>query len=208
MEEILLPRLLPGDPQNRLSESARRRVVRAHLEAERIRWDAEGKIEGRRLSEEKQRYLRNQADLKGVRIVLKALAAEYDTAGFTLREYWAAMRDEIESAANSLSLYSSQARMLEVEFHRPPDRKPASRQNSAAVAFPVKVEESVGTQIKRLWRECDITEEKLAEETGLDIRSVQRHLSGKTTPYPRHRRIYERVFFKLLNRKVVIRKMP
>jgi len=39
---------------------------------------------------------------------------EYDDAGFSLREYWNAMKEEIESAANSLSLYSTQRRLLEL----------------------------------------------------------------------------------------------
>jgi len=208
MEELLLPGLLPNDPQNRLSKSARQRVIRAHLEAERIRSEAETKIEARRLSEEKERHLRNQADLKGVRTVLKVLAMEYDDAGFSLREYWNAMKEEIESAANSLSLYSTQRRLLEVEFHRPPDRKPASRQHpSAVVPVPVKAEESVGAQIKRLRDECQLTTEELAEEVELEVRSVQRHLANKATPYVRHLRTYQRTFSKLLNRQVVIGKL-
>jgi ribosome-binding protein aMBF1 (putative translation factor) len=207
MEELLLPGLLPDDPQNRLSKSARQRVIRAQLESERIRWEAEAKIEARRLSEEKERQLRNQADLKGVRTVLRVLAVEYDAAGFSLREYWDAMREEIESAANSLSLYSTQRRLLQVEFHRPPDRKPP-RQNPSAVPLPAKPpEESVGAQIRRLRDECQLTTEELAEEVEMEVRSVQRHLANKATPYVRHFRAYERVFSKLLSRKVVISKM-
>src|ERR1035437_3858369 len=103
MEELPLPGLLPGDPKNRLSKSARQRVERAQLEAERIRWEAEANIEARHLPEEKEQYLRNQAALKGARGVLKVLAAEYEAAGLTWRQYWSAMREEIESAGNSLS---------------------------------------------------------------------------------------------------------
>jgi hypothetical protein len=207
MEELPLPGLLPGDPRNRLSNSARQRVGRAQLEAERIRWEAEANIEARHLSEEKEQYLRNQADLKGARVVMRALATEYEAAGFTWRQYWSAMREEIESAGNSLSLSGVQRRLLEVEFHHPPDRKQASRQ-SPPVPFPVRAEVSVAEQIKKLLRECDITQEQLAYETGLDIRSIQRHLSNTIKPYARTRRIYERAFAKLLKREVVIREMP
>jgi ribosome-binding protein aMBF1 (putative translation factor) len=205
MEELPLPGLIPGDPQNRLSVSARRRVERAHLEAERIRWEAEANIDARHLPEEKERYLRNQADLKGARVVLKVLATEFDAAGFTWREYWSAMREEIESAGNSLSLSGVQRRLLEVEFHHPPDRKPASRQNSATVAFPAKVKETIGAQIKRLRVECDLTEEDLAEVMELDIRSVQRHLASETAPRALTLRKYEKAFSKLLNKQIVIR---
>jgi len=68
--------------------------------------------------------------------------------------------------------------------------------------------ETVSTQISRLREECHLTEEELAEKIDMDIRSVQRHLAGKVVPYARHLRIYERVFSKILNRQIVIRKMP
>src|SRR5271157_3628784 len=98
MEELPLPGLLPGDPQNRLSAQARRRVARAHAECNRIQWEAHASADARHLSDEKTRYLVNQADLKGARTVLKVLAAEYVDAGLNLKEFWAAMRDEIDSA--------------------------------------------------------------------------------------------------------------
>ncbi|MGC2475808.1 MAG: hypothetical protein WA485_15815 [Candidatus Sulfotelmatobacter sp.] len=205
MEEPPLPGLLPDDPQNRLSKSARQRVARAHLEAERIRWEAETKVEGRHLSEEKKGHLRNQADLKGARVVLKALAVEYDAAGLTLREYWTAIRDEIDSAANSLSLYGAQRRMLEVEFHLPPDRKPASRRNPSAVPLLVKAE-SVGAQIKRLSEECQFAPDELAVKIGISVRTVRRHLAG-AVPSDKNRWAYETFFSKLMKKKIVIRKM-
>ncbi|MFZ0321688.1 MAG: hypothetical protein WAL56_21370 [Candidatus Sulfotelmatobacter sp.] len=207
MEELPLSGLLPGDPQNRLSESARRRVERAHLEAERIRWEAEADIDARHLPEEKERYLRNQADRKGTRVVLKVLATEYEAAGFTWREYWSAMREEIESAGNSLSLSGAQRRLLEVEFHHPPDRKPVSRQNPPAVPLLVKTEESVGEQIRRLSNECQFAPDELAVKIGVDVRTVRRHIAGHSVPYDRTLWAYEAFFSKLLNRKVVIRKM-
>ena len=57
---------------------------------------------------EKTRYLVNQADLKGVGTVLKVLAVEYVDAGLNLKEFWAAMQDEIDSVSNSLSLHDVQ----------------------------------------------------------------------------------------------------
>jgi hypothetical protein len=208
MEELPLPGLIPGDPQNRLSVSARRRVERAHLEAERIRWEAEANIDARHLPEGKERYLRNQADLRGARVVLKVLATEFDAAGFTWREYWSAMREEIESAGNSLSLSGVQRRLLEVEFHHPPDRKPASRQNPPIVPLPAKAQESVGSQIQRLRLECDWTEEDLAEAVDLDLRSVQRHLASDAAPRALTIRKYEKAFSKLLKKEIVITQMP
>jgi hypothetical protein len=208
MEEPPLPGLLPDDPENRLSTSARQRVMRAKLESERIRWEVEANAEARHLSEEKKTYLRNQADLKGARVVLKVLSAEYDAAGLTLQEYWSAMREEIASAANSLSLNTFQRRMLEVEFHLPPpDRKPASRQRPSAIPLPVKAEESVGEQIKRLSNECHFAPDELAIKIGVDVRTVRRHIADRSIPYDRTLWAYEAFFSKLLDRKVVIRKM-
>ena len=76
----------------------------------------------------KAKYVLNQGDLKAARTVLNVLSAEYaDAPGLTPREFWTAMRDEIESVANSFSLYDSQRRLLEVEFHLP-KQKIQSRQ--------------------------------------------------------------------------------
>lgn len=205
MEEPPLPGLLPDDPENRLSTSARQRVMRAKLESERIRWEVEANAEARHLSEEKKTYLRNQADLKGARTVLKVLSAEYDAAGLTLQEYWSAIREEIASAANSLSLNTFQRRMLEVEFHLPPDRKPAPRESRSAHPSPVKAAETVGAQIQRLRVQCELTEEDLAEAVEMDIRSVQRHLASETVPRALSLRRYEKTFSKLLNQQIVIR---
>ena len=73
---------------------------------------------------------------------------------------------------------------------------------------PSPAHETIAAQLQRLRDECHITEEELAEKIDMDIRSVQRHLASKTIPRARHLRVYERVFSKLLNRQIVIRKMP
>jgi hypothetical protein len=68
--------------------------------------------------------------------------------------------------------------------------------------------ESIGFQLDSLRENCRLTIEQLAEKVGINIRTVQRHLADKSNPYPRHLTAYERVFSKLLSRKVVIKKMP
>ena len=127
MDDLPLPRLMPGDARNRLSIPARRRLVRATLESDRIRWEAQANVDARRLSDAKAKHVLNQGDLKAARTVLNVLSAEYADAGLTPREFWTAMRDEIESVANSFSPYDSQRRLLEVEFHLP-KQKIQSRQ--------------------------------------------------------------------------------
>ena len=67
--------------------------------------------------------------------------------------------------------------------------------------------ESIGSQIEQLREECGWTNEHLAEILGISLRSVERHVSGDSMPYPRHILAYERKFSKHLNRMVVISKM-
>ena len=169
--------------------------------------------EGRQLSDAKEKYVLNQANLKAARSVLKVLSKEYDDAGLTLREFWDAMKLEIEGVSNSFELYDSQKRLLEVEFFAPP-QKPVSVKTLAVAPQPSAIPqvapkaETVGAQINGLRDECHLTAEELAEEVELDSRTVQRHLADETIPYARHLRVYERIFSRLLNRQVLIRKMP
>jgi hypothetical protein len=113
-------------------------VSRARLECNRIQWEAHANAEARDLSDAKARYLFNQADLKGARTVLKVLSIEYADAGLNLKQFWAAMRDEIDSVANSFSLYDTQRRLLEAEFSVPPEQKVSARPrpSTAAPASP------------------------------------------------------------------------
>jgi DNA-binding XRE family transcriptional regulator len=63
---------------------------------------------------------------------------------------------------------------------------------------------SIAQQIDSRRKECRLTAEQLAEKIGIDIRSVQRHLAGKSKPYLRHLREYEKLFTKLLGEDVVL----
>jgi hypothetical protein len=206
MDDLPLSGLVPGDPKNRLSAQARRRVSRARIECNRIQWEAHATADARHLSDEKTRYLVNQADLKGARMVLKVLAAEYVDAGLNLKEFWAAMRDEIEGAANSLSLYDTQRRLLDAEFLTPPEQKVSARPRPLAASTAPKPD-TVGAQINRLREECHLAADELAVKIGVDVRSVRRHLKDSSVPYDRTLWAYETLFSKLLNRKVVINKM-
>jgi hypothetical protein len=107
-----------------------------------------------------------------------------------------------EASANYCKKLESAALQAEFEEHQRGER-PEPKPEPAAPKLG-----TIAEQINRLREECHLTAEELAEEVELDSRTVQRHLAGETTPYPRHLRVYERVFFKLLNRQVVIRKMP
>lgn len=207
MDDLPLSALPSGDPRNRLSTEARQRVLRAHLESERIQLEAEADVEARRLSGVKARSAITKADVKAARFALKVLSKEYSDAGLTHQEYWAAMKEEIEGAANSLELTGIQRRLLESEFFVPPEKKTAHPPTRPALPQPSKTADTVAAQIDRLRKECQLTVDKLAELIEIDVRSVRRHLKGDSVPYDRHLWAYERLFSKLLNRQVVISKL-
>jgi hypothetical protein len=89
---------------------------------------------------------------------------------------------------------------------KPETEQPAMPKAKAPLLTPK--DESVADQLRRLREESRITEEQLAENVGLNTRTVQRHLADDSIPYARHLTGYERVFSKLLKREVIIRKMP
>src|ERR1017187_329056 len=76
---------------------------------------------------------------------------------------------------------------------------------STAVGIHV---EPIADQLRRLREESRLTDRKLAEELGIDARSVERHFAGKATPRIGHIGGYERVFSSALKRKIVITKTP
>src|SRR5947207_2990529 len=80
MKDLPLARLAANDPRNYLSDEARRRLLRAHGEAEKIQWEAEAEIEAKHLNRDgkKAQYKRNQnqANLCAAREVLKVAHQE------------------------------------------------------------------------------------------------------------------------------------
>jgi hypothetical protein len=72
----------------------------------------------------------------------------------------------------------------------------------------ISTPETIASQLSRLREESRLTLEQLAEQIGIDLRSVERHFAGKTEPRLKHIGAYERVFKKAIGRKVVISKMP
>jgi hypothetical protein len=73
-------------------------------------------------------------------------------------------------------------------------------------ASSVSQETTIASQIHQLRQECRWTMEKLAEKTGLDVRTVRRHLSGDAEPRLNNLAIYETAFNKELKRKVLIKR--
>jgi hypothetical protein len=104
-----------------------------------------------------------------------------------------------EASANYCSHLEAIA--IQREFEKPSVPVPI-----LTLASPPK--ETIATQLQRLRLECDLTEEALAEQVNMDIRSVQRHLAGETVPRALSFSKYEKTFSKLLNRKIVIHSMP
>ena len=209
-----LSRLLRGDPKNLLSVEARKRIQRAIIGADKFIWEAEVLITNRHLDEgsHKARALRNTASFKKAKAALSVYRREFSRIDIPERNYREYMESEIEAASNSLGLSGAQRHLLETEFFFPEHKNawpPPPEANPQIIPSLVPPKpETIGAQINRLREECHLTEEELAEKIDMDIRSVQRHLANKIKPYARHLRTYERVFSKLLNKQVVIRKMP
>jgi DNA-binding XRE family transcriptional regulator len=67
---------------------------------------------------------------------------------------------------------------------------------------------TVAKQLEALRVECDLTQQQLSDLVGIDIRTVQRNLSGESTPSRRRVKPYEQVFSKRLKRNVVIEHLP
>jgi hypothetical protein len=107
--------------------------------------------------------------------------------------------DVCEASANFCRMLESDALQAEFGEKYPSDPQP--------VPSPPP-EETIAAQLRSLLKESRWTAEELAEAVGINTRTVTRHLSGETVPYPRNISAYERVFSNQLKRQVVINKMP
>jgi hypothetical protein len=219
MDDWPLSRLLPDDPRNRLSTDARRRVDRAHVEADAIRLRAEVDIKSKGTPVARADSIRGRANLKAAKHVLGVLSEEYGKLCLSFRDFSDIMHQEIEGAVNSLELSGIEQRLLQTELLFPPPSPMAARAGargsapkpaSASAPMPERPppSESIAEQLNRLRQECRWTVETLAEKLGLDTRSVERHLAGKTKPRLGHVGAYERVFSKAIGRTIVISQMP
>jgi DNA-binding transcriptional ArsR family regulator len=97
-------------------------------------------------------------------------------------------------------------KILENEFL---DIEYTPEESESTIAQTVETIETIAEQLRRLRAESRLTVEALTEAlTGIDQRSVERHLSGDTIPRIGNIGAYERVFSKQLKRQVVISIMP
>lgn len=200
MDDLPLSKLPDGDPRNHLSEAARRRVLRATLNAERIQWEAEADVESKKLSDDKARIVISKSNLKAARFALRVLWEEYSKVNLAIREFWGAMSLEIEGISNSYQLTGIQRRLLQVEFHAPPEQKNPPTQNIVPAPIALKKSEPIAKQIDRLREESRLTIEEVAEALDLAPRSIYRHLSGQANPRSRQIAAYEDLFSKRLKR--------
>jgi hypothetical protein len=83
-----------------------------------------------------------------------------------------------------------------------------SMPSGAMNPLPLTHPETIAEQLTRLRKESRLTVDALTNALGIDSRSVERHLAGKTTPRIGHIGAYERTFSDVLKRKVVIEKTP
>ena len=206
-----LPLLPPDAPENLLSTDARKRIQRAHIDAEKFVWETEVLIESHHLQGDMAQDYRNRANLKKARAVLAVMRKEYSGLRLPDAKFRECMRAEIDAAAGSLQLSQAQQRLLEVEFYFQSETAAlpvALPKESAPAARLAPIQPTIGEQIENLRKECKLSPDNLAEKMELDFRTIQRHLACETIPYQRHIWEYEKLFSKLLNRQVVISKMP
>jgi hypothetical protein len=122
LDDWKLSGLQPGDQRNLLSEDARRRLDRAHLEAERIRLQAEYEIQTEALDPSgfTAQRKRKKATFDAAREVLKTLSQEYGALNLGFHKFRECLDEEIEGATNSLELSALERQLLEKEFFFPP----------------------------------------------------------------------------------------
>jgi DNA-binding XRE family transcriptional regulator len=98
--------------------------------------------------------------------------------------------DACEASANFCRKLESRALQTEFEeTQQPPVPQPIP---------PSTPEQTIAAQLQKLRDECRWTIPELAEAVGIDPRTVDRHLAGKSNPYPRTISAYERAFGKHL----------
>jgi hypothetical protein len=126
--------------RDRLPREARDRVNAAHLEAEKIKWEAEAQIETDSLDNFgiSAKRLRNKANFKGAKLVMRAVRDEFQRVGFSDDELRKAMDYEIEGAVNSLELNGAQKHLLSLEFTRPSRDASRPMARSSATIIPTK----------------------------------------------------------------------
>jgi hypothetical protein len=90
----------------------------------------------------------------------------------------------------------------------PPPTTPEEITTDKPLPDSPPAQETIATQIQTLRLECKWTIEKLASKTGMDEKTVKRHLSGRSNPQMRKLLAYQNAFSKALKREVVINQMP
>ena len=105
-----------------------------------------------------------------------------------------------------------QARLVEAAsvLESPTSQSPPgdnSTEGAPLEPIATKTPDTIATQIESLRLECDLTQQQLSDAVGLELRTVQRHLSGESLPYLRTISTYEKHFSKRLKRQVVISKL-
>lgn len=99
-----------------------------------------------------------------------------------------------------------EVRAIQAKFEE--KQRSAMKSDPEPTEAPTPPQPTVAEQLKALKSECRLTAEEMADALKVNLRTVQRQLAGKINPRDKQRRAYERLFSKLLKRKVIISKMP
>jgi hypothetical protein len=139
---------LSNDPRNRLSREARRRIIRATVNADKFIYDALASIGAQQLDPAGvvAHAERGKAAFEKARAVLIVLQSEYSKLGLEDEEYRRCIDDEIEAMANSSELSDAHRRSLKSEFFFPLDLpmevKPVSLPSAHAAESNSKIQRS------------------------------------------------------------------
>jgi hypothetical protein len=229
MADIPLSRLNPEDPENCLSDAARRRIRDAYLEAEQIRWRALVSVEARYRSETnvnvsfseycaKGRAAReiNKANLASARLILRAKLQEYKAAGKSGNELRWIMDQELEGLAWSAVLTTAESRLLHMELglnRLGPDAvgSTAKRRTDQPVASvgtttppPKGYKTALGRNIDKWRKECGWSLDELAKRTGFDKKLILGHVNDGKRARPSTVKAYAEAFSKKLSRPVTV----
>lgn len=129
-----------SDPQKRLARDARRRIVRAIVNADKFIWDAEASIQARHLDDSgmSAQIERSSAAFQKARAILTVVQAEYSQVVRHDKEYRDWLDDEIEGLGNSLQLTRAQRYSLRSEFFFP-----IGGPHDATEALPTESEKAI-----------------------------------------------------------------
>jgi hypothetical protein len=187
MPDLPLPRLLPNDPQNLLSNEARQRIARSFLEFERIRKRARSDVHLSGYWDTPKGWAEiRHAEFEAAHAVLQVDAEELGRLGLPDHEFRELIRTRIEACVNSLEFSNLQRDSLEADFLLPPYRRSSTNPEvpESKKVHPLSRKRNVfspsaAAKVEAYLRCNGITREAFAEE-GTVMNGRMTKIGGRT----------------------------